>query len=251
MATSLGDHPDAELRYRSLIESVPQKIIQKDRNSVYLACNANFARDVGIPAEAIVGKTDFDLFPKSLAEKYRADDRRIMESGVTEEIEEAYIKGGQEAWVRTIKAPIRDERGKVSGVTVVFWDTADRRRDKQAHAFLAAIVDSSEDAVIGKSLDGRILSWNRAAETVYGYPAREAIGQSIAILTPPENREDLVRVLEAVRSGGRVEHYETVRVRKDGRRIDVALTISPIRDEAGQVVGASTITRDVTARKGS
>ena len=132
---------------------------------------------------------------------------------------------------------------------------SDRRDDalddlsQDAHAILAAIVESSDDAIVGKTLDGIVLSWNRAAERIFGYTAAEMIGQPIARLVPPERLDDLPGILRAVRSGERVDHFETERVRKDGRRVHVSLTVSPIRDASGRVVGASKIARDVSARR--
>ena len=115
--------------------------------------------------------------------------------------------------------------------------------------FLAAIVDSSDDAIVGKTLEGTIVSWNRGAERIYGYSAEEAVGQSINIIVPPEQSDEVPNFLEKLSLGERVEHFETIRVRKDGERIDVSLTISPIRDASGVVVGASTVSRDITEQK--
>jgi PAS domain S-box-containing protein len=118
-----------------------------------------------------------------------------------------------------------------------------------AASHLAAIVEASEDAIISKTLDGRILTWNAAAERVYGYPAAEAIGQPMTLLLPPDRPDEEASILDRIRHGIRVDHFETVRKRKDGRLIDVSLTISPIRDEGGRIIGASHIARDITERK--
>jgi PAS domain S-box-containing protein len=118
-----------------------------------------------------------------------------------------------------------------------------------ARALLAAVVDSSDDAIITKTLDGTITSWNTSAGRLLGYTATEMIGQSITVLIPPERREEELHIIENLRAGKRIEHYETVRVTKDGRLIEVALTISPVRDQTGQIVGASKILRDITERK--
>ena len=118
-----------------------------------------------------------------------------------------------------------------------------------ARALLAAVVESSDDAIITKRLDGTITSWNASAGRLLGYTAAEIIGQPITVLIPPDRREEERDIVENLRAGHRIEHYETVRVTKDGRLIDVALTISPLRDEAGQIVGASKILRDITERK--
>ncbi|HEU0217557.1 MAG TPA: PAS domain S-box protein [Stellaceae bacterium] len=120
------------------------------------------------------------------------------------------------------------------------------RPDITAPNLLAAIVESSEDAIVGKTLDGIVTSWNKAAERMFGYSAAEMVGQPIALLAPPDGADEMPRILAAIRRGERVAHYETRRRRKDGKIIDVALTISPIRDAAGEVVGASKIARDVT-----
>ena len=119
---------------------------------------------------------------------------------------------------------------------------------EDAHRYLAAIVESSDDAIFGKTLDGIIASWNRAAERIYGFTAAEAIGQPVSILVPPEVEDEVPAILERLRRGERIDHYETVRMTKDGRRLNIALTISPIRDDQGRIVGASTIARDVTAQ---
>jgi PAS domain S-box-containing protein len=115
--------------------------------------------------------------------------------------------------------------------------------------FLAAIVESSDDAIIGKTLEGTITSWNLGAERVYGYTAHEAIGRPISIIIPTDRPEELPGIMARLRRGERIDHYETIRVRKDGIRLDVSVSISPIRDEAGCIVGAASIGRDITERK--
>jgi diguanylate cyclase (GGDEF)-like protein/PAS domain S-box-containing protein len=122
------------------------------------------------------------------------------------------------------------------------------RTDNLSDSQLAAIVHSSDDAIIGKALDGTILSWNPGAERIYGYTSAEVVGKSISILVPPEKSDELTSILDSIARGKRVDHYETVRVRKDGSHIDVSLTVSPIKDVEGTLIGASTIARDVTAR---
>ncbi len=167
--------------------------------------------------------------------------------------------------LRDFEAQMRCKDGSLKDVLVdssVLWedgrfvhtrcftrDITDRRRAELAHARLAAIVESSQDAIISKTLDSRIVSWNAGAEHLFGYTAQEAVGQSILLLIPPERHHEERMILERLGRGERIEHYETVRVTKSGRRIDVSLTISPLRDGAGRIVGASKIARDVTARK--
>jgi PAS domain S-box-containing protein len=119
---------------------------------------------------------------------------------------------------------------------------------KWAPEYLAAIVDSTDDAVIGKTLDGVIISWNKGAERIYGYVAAEVIGQPISILIPPDRADELPAILARVARGERIDHYQTKRARKDGQVIDVSVTISPVRAETGTIVGASAIARDVTSQ---
>jgi two-component system, LuxR family, sensor kinase FixL len=128
-------------------------------------------------------------------------------------------------------------------------DRAHFNPHEEASRILAAIVESSDDAIIGKDLDGRILTWNRGAERLYGYTAEEVTGRSIELLFPEDRLDELDEILARSRSGQRVQHHETVRRRKDGQLVDISLTVSPISDATGRIVGASTIARDITARK--
>jgi PAS domain S-box-containing protein len=145
-------------------------------------------------------------------------------------------------------APIRDDRDTLCGVVLVFRDITERRRAEEARRHLAAIVESSEDAVIGKTLDGVITSWNAAAQRLYGYSPQEAVGQPISLIVPPEREEELSAILQRLRRGERIEHHETIRRCKDGRRVPISVTISPIRDGADRIVGASAIARDISER---
>jgi PAS domain S-box-containing protein len=124
-----------------------------------------------------------------------------------------------------------------------------RRQTETATAYLASIVQSCEDAIIGKTLDGTIVSWNPGAERLYGYGAVEMIGRSISAIIPPFRTQELPDILEKIRQGQSVECLETVRVRKDGKSVEVSLTVSPIRDARGRVIGASSVARDITERK--
>jgi PAS domain S-box-containing protein len=127
--------------------------------------------------------------------------------------------------------------------------TMDATRESTAAGWLAAIVESSDDAIVSKALDGTVTSWNPAAERLFGYTAEEAIGRPISMLAPPNRINEMTTILQRIRRGEKVEHFETVRRRKDGRLIDVSLTVSPIRDQAGRIVGASKIARDITEHK--
>jgi PAS domain S-box-containing protein len=121
----------SELKYRTLLENLPQRIIYKNVNSVYISCNENFAMDMKMKLEEIVGKTDFDLFQKELAESYRKVDRQVMRSGKTEYFEEKYMKGRRELVVQTVKTPVRDEKGRITGILGIFWDITRRKQDEE------------------------------------------------------------------------------------------------------------------------
>jgi PAS domain S-box-containing protein len=139
--------------------------------------------------------------------------------------------------------------GRRVGLVVVFRDVTERRQAEDAMARLAAIVESSDDAIVSKTLDGVIRSWNSGAERLFGYTADEAVGQQIMLIIPRELQEQELEILARLRRGDRIENFETVRVTKSGRRLDVSLTMSPILDGAGRVIGASKVARDITERK--
>jgi two-component system CheB/CheR fusion protein len=145
--------------------------------------------------------------------------------------------------------PFFDERGGLVGAVNVLVDITDRRRAQLARSQLAAIVESSDDAIVSKDLNGVIQSWNAAAERLFGYTAEQAVGRHISFIIPADRAEEENQILARLRAGERVYHFDTVRVRSDGQPIHVSLTISPIRDEAGRIVGASKIARDITDRK--
>src|ERR1051325_5437065 len=130
-------------------------------------------------------------------------------------------------------------------------DIIEREREERAPALLSAIVDSSDDAIISKNLEGIITSWNKGAERVFGYTAAEAVGRSITMLIPPDRLHEEPKILEQLKRGERVNHFETIRMRKDGSLLDISLTISPVKDSDGRVMGASKIARDITERKRS
>jgi PAS domain S-box-containing protein len=156
---------------------------------------------------------------------------------------------GAEQWVIVRAASVRDGAGRVQLAVNAFQDITLLRQADELEQRLAAIVASSEDAIIGKTLDAVITDWNAAAERMYGYSAAEAIGQRIALLVPFERPDELPTIMARLRRGERITHYETVRVRKDGVRLNVALSISPIRNASGELIGAATIARDITAQK--
>jgi PAS domain S-box-containing protein len=147
--------------------------------------------------------------------------------------------------------PLRDPSGALIGAVNMLVDISERKSVENARAHLAAIVQSSDDAIISKDLNSIVTTWNPAAEAIFGYSADEMIGRHIHVLFPPERLGEEDLILDRIRRGDRVDHFETVRRHKDGRDIDVSLTISPVRDDAGRIIGASKIARDITAKKHS
>ncbi len=141
------------------------------------------------------------------------------------------------------------ENGKFIHTRTFTRDITERKLVEETRLRLAAIVESSDDAIISKDLNGTITSWNRAAERLYGYTAAEIVGKPISVIMPPDHQDDFQTIMQRLRRGERVEHYETVRVAKDGRRLDVSLTISPLRNAEGEIIGASKIAHDITGRK--
>jgi PAS domain S-box-containing protein len=221
-------------------------------------------------AESLTGWMQQDALGQPLDSVFRIvneQTRRPVESPATKALREGVVvglanhtvlirKNGHELAIDDSAAPIRDEFGEVSGCVLIFRDVSAQRRleqDKasqlQAARFLASIVESSDDAIVSKSLDGIIQSWNAAAERLFGYTAEQAVGRHISLVIPPERIAEEDRIIASLRAGQRIEHFETERQRSDGQRISVSLTISPIKDAEGAVIGASKIVRDITDRK--
>jgi PAS domain S-box-containing protein len=152
-------------------------------------------------------------------------------------------------YIHTVGHPVLNASGDLVQFVGSSTDITERKRAEQATRLLAAIVESSQDAIVSKSLNGVITSWNKGAERLFGYAAEEAVGQNITLIIPPERRDEERTILEQLTRGERVDHMETVRMRKDGSLLDVSLTISPMKDVAGRVVGASKLARDITEQK--
>ena len=240
---------------QTTLRSIGDAVISTDG-----AGRVNFMNPV---AERLTGWALADAEGRPLAEVFRIVNeltRETVESPVEKVLREGQVVGlanhtvlvardGREVPIEDSGAPIRDARGRVSGVVLVFHDVTERREAERERSLLAAIVESSTEAVIGKTLDGVITSWNASAERMYGYAAEEAVGRHISLIIPEELRGDLEEIMTRLRRGERVERAETVRVRKGGERLEVSLAISPIRDPAGRLVGASTVARDVSEQR--
>jgi PAS domain S-box-containing protein len=158
-------------------------------------------------------------------------------------------RDGTEIPIDDSGAPIQDESGTVVGAVLVFREITERRRAEKAQGLLAAIVESAEDAIVSKNLDGIIESWNSGAQNLFEYGAEEAIGKSIRIIIPPDRLDEEDMILKRLRRGERIDHFETVRVTKSGRLVDIDLSVSPVRNKNSEIIGASKIARDIRARK--
>lgn len=242
-------------RYRVTLASIGDAVIATDTEG-----RVTFLNPI---AEQLTGWATDSAQGHSLAEIFRIVNeatRRPVPNPAQRALTEGVIVGlanhtiliardGSERPVDDSAAPIRDETGATLGSILVFRDVTERKQAEEERARLAAIVQSSQDAIISKTLNGVIRTWNGGAERLFGYTAAEAIGKPITILIPPDRLDEERVILDKISRGERVEHYDTVRVAKDGRRLDLSLTVSPLRDSDGNIVGASKVARDITDRK--
>jgi PAS domain S-box-containing protein len=233
---------------RTLLESLPQMIFAKDRNSRYIRCNENFAKLLGIRSEEFPGKTDYDFFNPALAEKYRTDDQRVMQSGVAEEIVEEYKRDGQTMIVQTVKAPFRNADGTTIGVLGVFFDITARKQEENKLREQAALLDLAHDAILFRGLDSRILLWNRGAKDLYGWSAEEALGKVAHELLQTEFPDSLEAIQTSIQKTREWEG-ELKYISRDGKAIVVASRWSLLRDEQGNPTAILEINRDITERK--
>jgi PAS domain S-box-containing protein len=178
-----------------------------------------------------------------------AIDRAIAEKSEYEVEFRILLPDGSVKHIHTVGHPVLNASRDLVQFVGSSTDITERKRAEQATLLLAAIVESSHDAIVSKSLNGVITSWNKGAERLFGYAAEEAVGQNITLIIPPERRDEERTIIEQLTRGERVDHFETVRMRKDGSLFDVSLTISPMKDASGRVVGASKLARDITDRK--
>ncbi len=234
----------------AVVESSDDAIIGKSLDGTITAWNPGAADLFGYsPLEAMGKPIQMLLPPERINEESEILDR-IRNGQRVKHFETVRVrKDGTEVHVSVTISPIRDRSGAIIGASQIARDITDRLRAEEARERLAAVVEFSDDAIIGKSLDGTITAWNPGAENLFGYSASEAVGKSIEMLLPPERAKEESAILARIRRGERLEHFETVRLQKDGRRIEVSVTVSPIRDRKGAIVGASKIACDISGRK--
>jgi PAS domain S-box-containing protein len=234
----------------AIIESSEDAIIGKTLDGIITSWNPAAERLYGYTAREVIGKPINMLVPPGHPDEIPHILAAIKRGERVEHYEAVRRrKDGKLIDVSITVSPIKDVYWNIIGASTIARDITERKKAGEAAYELAAIVASSDDAIIGKTLEGIITSWNPAAERLYGYAAEEVIGKPIQILVPPGHPDEIPRILEEMRRGERIEHYEAVRRSKDGQLIDVSLTVSPIKDAAGTIIGASTIARDITEQK--
>jgi PAS domain S-box-containing protein len=250
-ARTLVDSTEAELRARlaAIVESSDDAIVSKTLDGVITSWNRGAERLFGYPASEAVGQHIFLIIPQ---------DRRAEENDVLARLRRGeridhfetvrQAKDGRRVPVSLTVSPIRDAQGNIIGASKVARDISDRLQSDELRARLAAIVDCADDAIVGKTVDGIITSWNRGAEQLFGYTAAEAIGQPIFLIIPEDRTAEENSLLARLRRGEKIKHFETVRQTKDGRRVPISLTVSPIRDARGHIIGASKVARDISER---
>jgi PAS domain S-box-containing protein len=255
----------------SFFEAVPDAMVAVDPQGVMVQVNSQTEKLFGYTQGELIGQKVEMLVPDNLRPAHHQHRERFHGQPQTRRMGAALDlrgrrKDGSEFPVEISLSPVNTESGMV--VLSAIRDISDRKRIEEelrrAHEELnarkdrelweqrnrlALIVDSSQDAIIGKNLDGTITHWNKGAEHIYGYTAEEVIGKPISIMAPEDRPDEIPEIMEKMRRGENVEYFETVRIRKDGQRLNVSISVSPIRDSSGKIIGASAIARDVTAQK--
>ena len=243
------------LQLQTLINAMPDIVCFKDGTGRWLEANKSMLELFELEKVDYCGKSDIQLaeinsyYRQAFLNCYQSDQnawkKRILSRG-----EEIIIKAdGSVKIYDVIKVPLFYENGQRNGIVVLGRDITNYKQTETACVRLAAIVESSNDAIIGSTLDGVIHSWNTGAEEIYGYSISEVKGHSISILAMADRPNEMPQILANIAAGSSIDHYETVHTRKDGKQIDVALTISPIKDTQNNLIGVSTIARDISDRK--
>jgi PAS domain S-box-containing protein len=237
-------------RLAAVVESSDDAIISKSLDGKVTAWNSGAEKVFGYTAAESLGKSLDRLLPPEHPNEESEILTRVTRGERINHFETTRLrKDGQRIHISATISPVKDRSGAIVGVAKIARDITERKQTDEARERLAAAVECSDDAIISKTMDGMISSWNPGAEKLFGYTAAEVMGKPLLLLLPPDRAAEENDTLECLRQGRSVTNLETVRVRKDGLHIDVSVTISPIRDRAGSIVGASKIARDITERK--
>jgi PAS domain S-box-containing protein len=242
--------PDSGALLAAIVSSSDDAIVSKTLDGTITSWNQAAQRILGYTPEEIIGRSILTLIPPELHHEEPGIIAKIRAGERIEHYETVRLsKGGKRIDVSLTVSPIRDSSGHVIGASKVLRDVSGRIESERAKSVLAAIVQSSDDAIISKDLEGNVTSWNPAAERLYGFAAEEMIGRSILKVIPPHLKAEEDQILAKVRAGEKVDHFETSRLTKSGKQVYVSITVSPIRDHLGRIVGASKIARDMTAQR--
>jgi PAS domain S-box-containing protein len=235
----------SEKLFRSIAINIPKSlIIVIDRDHRYLTIEGDIMIKMGYDKKDYEGK-----HPREISrERYEAS-RHLYERVIAGEkfSVERNAETGENYLVHLV--PLKNDRGEIDSALIIALDITDIKQAEEKSAKLAAIVESSNDAIISKTLESVITSWNESAERIFGFKAEEMIGETIYKIIPPDRHAEEPKILARLKNGDRVEHFETKRLTKDGRQLDVSLTISPVRDGEGKIIGISKIARDITEKK--
>jgi PAS domain S-box-containing protein len=239
---------DAAEEMQDLYDHAPCGYHSLDIHGMFLRINTTELQWLGYQEDEIVGKMRFsDLLAISSRQVFEDNFTRFKQLGRVKDLEyEMLRKDGTILPVLLSATSVTDKHGNYLRSRSTIYDITDRKKIEETEHLLSSIVESSDDAIIAKDLHEIILSWNKGAERIFGYTAEEAIGQPITILIPPEREAELAEIMTAIQRGERIEHFTTKRVRKDGQRIFVSLTVSPIRDTTGTIHQASVVSRNIT-----
>jgi PAS domain S-box-containing protein len=234
----------------AIVQSSEDAIVAKNLDGIITSWNPAAQRIFGYTPEEMVGQSILKIIPPSLHSEEEMILRKLRAGEQLTNFETTRLsKDGRHLTVSLTISPVKDKDGRVIGVSKIARDITDQKQSDHARFRLAAIVESSDDAIMSKDLGGIITSWNQAAERIFGYSEKEMVGASILTLIPDDLRSEERTILRKIQSGERIEHYETVRLNKKGERLDVSLTISPLKDATGKIIGASKVLRDVRERK--
>ena len=240
-------------RLQFLLSSSPAMIYTckafGDLGSTFIS--ENFKDILGYEPRELLENPSFwidHVHPKD-RQRMREEELRVIKEGHGVYEYRFQNKDGTYRWMREEARLVRDEAGNPLEVIGYWIDITDRKQTEEALSRLASIVESSDDAIYSYTLDGTVTSWNSGAEKIYGHSEDEIKGQHVSILVPPDRPDEVPAILERIKSGERIDQYETMQIRKDGKRIYVSLSVSPVKDVDGKVIGASTIARDITERK--
>ena len=240
--------PDTQI-FHDVFNASPIGIAVETLEGQPLFVNPAFCRFLGFSEEELRGKHCVDFSPREDAEKDWALFQQLRAGAIDHyELEKRYFRrDGSLVWGRLSLSLLKSHSSSL--VVGMVQDITEKKKAEEARLRLATIVESSQDAIASVTVDGVILSWNAGAERIFGYTETEAVGKSVNILVPPDLLDDEKRILETVKAGGRIEQYESIRITKSEERINVSLSISPIRDSTGKVIACSGIARDITERK--